>query len=52
MIRSDCATRKAGAPSVALLNVPYSTFAGAWGTRLRVTRLVRPALSPLRDERV
>ena len=29
MIRPDCATRKAGAPSVGLLNVPYSTFAGA-----------------------
>ncbi len=33
-------------------HVPYSTFAGAWGTRLRVTRLVRPALPPLRDEEV
>jgi hypothetical protein len=29
MIRPDCATRKAGAPSFGLLNVPYSTFAGA-----------------------
>ncbi len=37
---------------VGLLNVLKSTFAGAWGTRLRVTRLVRPALPPLRDEQV
>ena len=29
MLRSARATRKAGAPSVGLLNVPYSTFAGA-----------------------
>ena len=27
--------------SIGLLNVLKSTFAGAWGTRLRVTRLVR-----------
>ncbi len=39
---------QAGTPR--LLNVPDSTFAGAWGTRLRVTRLVRPALSSLRDK--
>ena len=38
--------------SVGLLNVLKSTFAGAWGTRLRVTRLVRPVLSPLRDDLV
>jgi len=31
--------------SVGLLSVPYSTLAGA-----SVARLVRPALSPLRDE--
>ncbi len=49
MIWPYCATRKAG---VGLLNVPYSTFAGAWGTRLRVTRLARPALPPLRNEQV
>ncbi len=30
---------QAGTPR--LLNVPDSTFAGAWGTRLRVTRLVK-----------
>ncbi len=36
--------------SVGLLNVLKSTFAVAWGTRLRVTRLVRPALAPLRYE--
>ena len=36
--------------SVALLNVLKSTFAGAWGTRLRVTRLVRPAFSAPRYE--
>ena len=29
MIRPDCATRKAGAPSVGLLSVPYSTLTGA-----------------------
>jgi len=51
MIRPDCATRKAGAPSLGLQRT-YSTFAGAWGTRLRVTRLVRPVLPPLRDEQV
>ena len=28
-LRTARATRKAGAPSVGLLNVPYSTFAGA-----------------------
>ncbi len=28
-VRTDCATRKAGAPSVGLLSVPYSTLAGA-----------------------
>ena len=33
MIRPDCATRKAGAPSLGLLNVPYSTFPGASVTR-------------------
>ena len=33
--------------SVGLLNVPYSTFAGA-----SVARLVRPVLSPLRDDLV
>jgi len=38
--------------SFGLLNVPYSTFAGAWGTRLRVTRLIRPALPSLRDDQV
>ena len=52
MIRPDCATRKAGAPSFGLLNVPYSTFAGVWGTRLRVARLIRPAFPPLRDDQV
>jgi len=36
--------------SVGLLSVPYSTLAGAWGTRKRVPRLVRPALSALRHE--
>ena len=30
--------------------MPYSTLAGAWGTRKRVTRLVSPALAALRDE--
>ena len=28
-LRTDCATRKTGAPSVGLLSVPYSTLAGA-----------------------
>ena len=44
--------RVRGRPTLAigLLNVLKSTFAAAWGTRLRVTRLIRPALSPLRDE--
>jgi len=51
MIRPDCATRKAGAPSVGLLNVPYSTFAGVDPhRRVPLARLVRSALSPLRDE--
>jgi len=36
--------------SVGLLSVPESTLARTWGTRKRVTRLVRPALSALRDE--
>jgi len=41
------------APSVGLLNVPYSTFAGASDPHKRVPpRLVRPALPPLRDEQV
>ena len=43
--RPDCATRKAGAHSVGLLSVHYSTLAG-----VSVALLVRPALSPLRDE--
>ena len=38
--------------SVGLLSVPYSTLAGVWGTRLRVTRLVSPAFPPLRDDLV
>jgi len=38
--------------SVGLLSVPYSTLAGAWGTRKRVVRLIMPALPPLRDEKV
>ncbi len=48
MIRPDCATRNAGAPSFGLLNVPYSTFAGAWGTRLRVTRGATHSGRPVR----
>ena len=52
MIRPDGVARPARLVPPSLLNVPYSTFAGAWGTRLRVTRLVRPALAPLRDEKV
>jgi len=36
--------------SVGLLSVPYSMLAGAWGTRLRVTRLVSPALASLRSD--
>ena len=45
---STAATKSSALPalrSVVLLNVPYSTFAGA-----SVTRLVRSALSSLRDE--
>ena len=39
---------QAGAPG--LLNVPFSTFAVADPQTGALTRLVRPALSPLRDE--
>ena len=45
---STAATKSSTLPalhSVGLLNVPYSTFAGA-----SVARLVRAALSSLRDE--
>ena len=35
--------------SVTLLTVPYRSLAVAWGTHLRVTRLVSPALASLRS---
>ena len=36
--------------SFGLLSAPSRSLAGTWGTRKRVTRLVRPALAALRDE--
>ena len=51
---STAATESSALPvlrSVSLLSVPYSTLAGASDPHKRVPpRLVRPALSPLRDE--
>ncbi len=49
-LRTARATRKAGAPSVGLLNVPYSTFAGASDPQAGAPALVRAALSSLRHE--
>ena len=47
MIRPDCVARPASGYPSAVLNVLKSTFAGA-----SVARLVRPVLSPLRDDLV
>ncbi len=49
VLHCPCCTTRKRVP-LGLLNVLKSTFAGARGTRLRVTRLVRAALSSLRDK--